>query len=264
MKRLIVISGPCVVESRDLLFEVADYFNNIVKEYDIDFYFKSSYKKANRTSIKSFVGIGDELALEYLTEIRKVFGFKILSDVHSCTEVDNYSKYLDVIQIPAFLCRQTDLLLSAAKTGKIVNIKKGQFVAPWDILKAWEKVKSAGNENVWITERGTFFGYNDLVVDFRAIVTIRKAGCPLIFDATHSLQRPSLGEQSGGFREFIFPMSRAATAVGIDGLFFETHPSPENALSDSATQLPLKFAKDLISQVLEINENIGKFNEQLF
>lgn len=261
MSKFIIVAGPCVVESRDLLFEVADYFKNILKDFNVDFYFKSSYKKANRTSIKSFTGIGDELALEYLSEVRQTFGFKILSDVHSSYECEKYASYLDAIQIPAFLCRQTDLLLSAGKTGKIVNIKKGQFVAPWDILKAWEKVKSTGNEKVWITERGTFFGYNDLVVDFRSLLIIRKSGCPVIFDATHSLQRPSLGEQSGGFREFIFPLARAAASIGIDGLFFETHPNPQNALSDAATQLPLKFAKDLIYQVLEIRDKVASFNE---
>lgn len=261
MNKFIIIAGPCVVESRDLLFEVADYFNNLLKEFDVEFYFKSSYKKANRTSIKSFIGIGDELALQYLSEIKSFYGFKILSDVHSSYEVEKYSNYLDAIQIPAFLCRQTDLLLSAGKTGKTVNIKKGQFVSPWDILKAWEKVKTTGNDKVWITERGTFFGYNDLVVDFRSLLVIRKAGCKVIFDATHSLQRPSLGEQSGGFREFIFPLARAAASVGIDGLFFETHPNPQNALSDAATQLPLKYARELIYQVLELREKVGSFHE---
>jgi len=259
--RFIVIAGPCVVESRDLLFEVAEYFKEIISKFDIDFYFKSSYRKANRTSVKSFSGLGDEVALQYLSEVREQFGFKILSDVHSAFEAESYSSYLDVIQIPAFLCRQTDLLISAGKTGKVVNIKKGQFVAPWDILKAAEKVEATGNTKVWITERGTFFGYNDLVVDFRSFSIIRKTGLPVIFDATHSLQRPSLGEQSGGFREFIFPLARAAAAVGIDGLFFETHPRPEKALSDSATQLPLKFAEDLITQVLEIREKIQNFDE---
>ncbi|ROL57370.1 3-deoxy-8-phosphooctulonate synthase [Bacteroidetes/Chlorobi group bacterium Naka2016] len=264
MEKFIVIAGPCVVESRDLLFEVAERFRSIVKEFDIDFYFKSSYRKANRTSIKSFVSIGDEVALEYLSEVREKFGYKILSDVHTPQEAERYSKYLDVIQIPAFLCRQTDLLLSAGKSGKIVNIKKGQFVAPWDILKAYEKVKSTGNDNVWITERGTFFGYNDLVVDFRSLLIIRNAGCPVIFDATHSLQRPSIGEQSGGFREFIFPLARASAVVGIDGLFFETHPRPSEALSDSATQLPLQFAKELIYQVIELRNKVNSFNEPKF
>lgn len=264
MKKFIVIAGPCVVESRDLLFEVAEHFRSIVAEFDIDFYFKSSYRKANRTSIKSFSGIGDELALQYLSEVREKFGFKILSDVHSTFEAENYAKYLDVVQIPAFLCRQTDLLLAAGKTGKIVNIKKGQFVAPWDIIKAYEKVKSTGNENVWITERGTFFGYNDLVVDFRSLLIIRNAGCTTIFDATHSLQRPSIGEQSGGYREFIFPLARASAVVGVDGLFFETHPRPANALSDAATQLPLEFAKELIYQVLELRSKVGSFNEPKF
>ncbi|MFN3307040.1 MAG: 3-deoxy-8-phosphooctulonate synthase, partial [Candidatus Kapaibacteriota bacterium] len=191
MKSFIVIAGPCVVESRDLLFEVAEYFSKFIAQLGVDFYFKSSYRKANRTSLNSFTGIGDEIALQYLSEIRDVFSFKILSDVHSTEEVVNYAKYLDAIQIPAFLCRQTDLLLAAGKSGKIVNIKKGQFVAPWDILRARDKVVGTGNQKVWITERGTFFGYNDLVVDFRSILILKRSGCPVIFDATHSLQRPS-------------------------------------------------------------------------
>ncbi len=264
MEKFIVIAGPCVVESRDLLFEVAEYFSNFINGLAVDFYFKSSYRKANRTSLNSFIGIGDEIALQYLSEIREVFGFKILSDVHSTEEVFKYSKYLDAIQIPAFLCRQTDLLLAAGESGKIVNIKKGQFVAPWDILRAREKVVSTGNQKVWITERGTFFGYNDLVVDFRSMLVIKRAGCPIIFDATHSLQRPSLGEQSGGYREFVFPLARASSVIGIDGLFFETHPNPEKALSDSSTQLPLKFAKDLLTQVIELREYVSKFSEPNF
>ncbi|MCX7909722.1 MAG: 3-deoxy-8-phosphooctulonate synthase [Ignavibacteria bacterium] len=261
MDKFIVIAGPCVVESRDLLFEVAEYFTEITKEFEIEFFYKSSYKKANRTSLKSFTGIGDELALSYLCEVREKFGFKILSDLHSVDEIEKFSKYLDVVQIPAFLCRQTELLLAAGKSGKIVNIKKGQFVAPWDILKAREKVLSTGNNNVWITERGTFFGYNDLVVDFRSMIFLRKSGCTVIFDATHSLQRPSLGEQSSGYREYIFPIARAAASLSVDGLFFETHPNPEKALSDSATQLPLRFAKDLIFQVLELKDKVSSFNE---
>ncbi|MGB9913377.1 MAG: 3-deoxy-8-phosphooctulonate synthase [Candidatus Kapaibacteriota bacterium] len=261
MKKFIVIAGPCVVESRDLLLEVAEYFQSVLKEFDIDFFFKSSYRKANRTSVKSFAGIGDELALQYLAEVREKFGYRILSDVHSVQEAENYQSYLDVIQIPAFLCRQTDLLLAAGRTGRIVNIKKGQFVAPWDILKAVEKVESTGNHKVWLTERGTFFGYNDLVVDFRSLLIMRKARSPVIFDATHSLQRPSIGEQSGGFREFVFPFARAAAVVGIDGLFFETHPQPDKALSDSSTQLPLKFARELIYQVLELRNKVGLFSE---
>lgn len=261
MSKFLVIAGPCVVESRDLLFEVAEKFVEIENKLPIDFYFKSSYKKANRTSLKSFVGIGDELAIQYLLEVKQHFGFKILSDVHSTNEAENFGKYLDAVQIPAFLCRQTELLLATGRTGKIVNIKKGQFVSPRDIGKAVEKVRSTGNSNVWLTERGTFFGYNDLVVDFRSFLIMKKFQCQVIYDATHSLQQPSIGEQSGGLREFIFPLARAAAVAGIDGLFFETHPNPEKALSDSATQLPLKFAYDLIYQVIELREKVNNFNE---
>jgi 2-dehydro-3-deoxyphosphooctonate aldolase (KDO 8-P synthase) len=257
----IVVAGPCVVESRDLLFEVADVLSAIGKEFAIDLYFKSSYRKANRTSLNSFVGIGDETALEYLSEVKSVYNLKILTDVHTPEEAVKNSKFVDAIQIPAFLCRQTELLLAAGRTGKIVNIKKGQFVAPMDMKKAYDKVVSTGNNNVWLTERGTFFGYNDLVVDFRSILLMKQIGCPVIYDATHSLQRPSLGEQSGGYREFIFPLARAATAVGVDGIFFETHPNPEKALSDSATQLPLVQTKILLEQIMELREKVKHYNE---
>lgn len=257
----IVVAGPCVVESRDLLFEVADALLAITKKFTIDLYFKASYRKANRTSLNSFVGIGDEIALEYLSEVKSTFNLKILTDVHTPEEAIENSKFVDVIQIPAFLCRQTELLLAAGRTGKIVNIKKGQFVAPMDMKKAFDKVASTGNKNVWLTERGTFFGYNDLVVDFRSILLMKRIKCPVIYDATHSLQRPSLGEQSGGYREFIFPLARAATVVGIDGIFFETHPNPEKALSDSATQLPLAQVENLLEQVMELREKTKKYNE---
>ncbi len=258
-KRLIVIAGPCVVESRDLLFEVAEVLKEIPKIFPVELYFKSSYKKANRTSLDSFVGIGDEIAVQYLVEVKERFGLRILTDFHNPDEISKFSHFFDVVQIPAFLCRQTELLVAAGKTNKIVNIKKGQFMAPWDMKQACIKVTSTGNNRVWITERGTFFGYNDLVVDFRSLLFMREIGCPIIYDATHSLQRPSLGKQSGGIREFIFPLARAASAVGIDGIFFETHPKPEKALSDSATQLPLNRAKQLIEQVLEIHSKVQKF-----
>ncbi len=257
----IVIAGPCVIESKDLLFQVADALSASAKEFNIDLFFKSSYRKANRTSLQSFVGIGDEIALQYLSEIREKYHLKVLTDVHTPDEAIKNSKFVDAIQIPAFLCRQTDLLIAAGRTGKIVNIKKGQFVAPLDMQKAYDKVASTGNKNVWITERGTFFGYNDLVVDFRSILFMRQIGCPIIYDATHSLQRPSLSEQSGGYREFIFPLARAATVVGVDGIFFETHPYPEKALSDSATQLPLGQVRTLLQQVMELREKTKSYYE---
>lgn len=249
-----IIAGPCVVESKEMLIETASKLSEICKKYNVDFIFKSSYKKANRTSNSSFMGIGDELALSYLKEVKQEFSLTILTDVHSVEEVGIASQYVDVLQIPAFLSRQTELLKAAAKTGKIVNIKKGQFLAPEDMGKAIEKVVSTGNNKVMITERGTMFGYHNLVVDYRSFVIMKEFGYPVIFDATHSLQMPSLGDISGGMPKFIPYLSRAAAALGIDGLFFETHPEPKYAKSDSATQLPLKYAEKLIEQVCEINE----------
>ncbi len=253
-KNFTIIAGPCVVESKDLLFETALKLYEICKKYNINFIFKSSYKKANRTSNNSFTGIGDELALNYLYEVKSELSIAVLTDVHSVEEVKLASNYVDVIQIPAFLCRQTDLLKAAGMSGKIVNIKKGQFLAPEDMDKAIGKVVATGNTKIMITERGTMFGYHNLVVDYRSFVIMRKFGYPVIFDVTHSLQMPSLGEVSGGMPEFIPYLSRAAVALGIDGLFFETHPEPKNAKSDSATQLPLRYAERLIEQVYEINE----------
>ncbi|MGQ9818691.1 MAG: 3-deoxy-8-phosphooctulonate synthase [Candidatus Kapaibacteriales bacterium] len=260
MSKFIIIAGPCVVESLDLLIEVAELLSEIRKNFDnIQIIFKSSYRKANRTSISSFIGIGDEKALEYLQIIRDKFSFPILSDVHTPTEAKLYGKYLDVVQIPAFLSRQTELLIAAGETNRIVNIKKGQFLSPYAIKNAAEKVASTGNNKIWLTERGTFFGYNDLVVDFRSMPIMRSFGYPVIYDATHSLQKPSLGIQSGGNREFIFQLTRAAVGVGIDGIFFETHPNPDQALSDSATQLPLKEVKSFVEQILEIYQIARKF-----
>lgn len=255
MTKFIVIAGPCVVESQELLFEVAEFLSEVRKDFsNIEIYFKSSYKKANRTSLSSFTGIGDARAIEYLLEVKERFFFPILSDVHTPEEVKKYGHLFDVVQIPAFLSRQTDLLIAAGKTGKVVNIKKGQFLSPYSIKNAVEKVESTGNNKIWITERGTFFGYNDLVVDFRAIPIMKEFGHPVIYDATHSLQKPNIGNQSGGTRNFVFHLARAAIAVGVDGIFFETHPNPEVALSDSSTQLPLSKAKELISQLIYLRE----------
>lgn len=262
MEKFIVIAGPCVVESQELLFEVADELYEIRKYFDnIEIIFKSSYKKANRTSLSSFVGIGDEKAIDYLLKVKEKYSIPILSDVHTPEEAKRFGQFLDVIQIPAFLCRQTELLISAGETGKIVNVKKGQFLSPHSIKNAIEKIESTGNKKIWVTERGTFFGYNDLVVDFRSIPIMKKFGHPVLYDATHSLQKPSIGLQSGGSREFLFHLARAAVVVGVDGVFFETHPNPDFALSDSSTQLPLNQAKVLISQLIEIKEFLHKHYE---
>lgn len=237
--KLTLIAGPCVVESLDLLEEVAETLILVGKECNVDIVFKASYRKANRTSLSSFASLGDDLALDYLSQIRTKFAIPVLTDIHSAEEASNVAAIADVLQIPAFLCRQTDILIAAAKTGRYVNIKKGQFLAAGDMHKQAQKVTAQGNSNVWLTERGTTFGYHDLVVDMRGLVTMKESGFPVIFDATHSVQQPGGGEQSGGQPKFIRALSRAAIATGINGLFVETHPHPEKAWSDSATQLPL-------------------------
>lgn len=250
--KLILIAGPCVVESYELLDVTASTLLDACKDLEVDFVFKSSYRKANRTSNDSFTGIGDLKALEYLSEIRKKYGVKVLTDIHTAEEARTAAEYADILQIPAFLCRQTDLLHAAAETRKIVNIKKGQFMAPDSMKAAAEKVTQKGNDKVWLTERGVSFGYHDLIVDYRSLVIMRHFGYPVIFDATHSVQKPSLGAQSGGAPEFILPLARAAVAAGVDGIFFETHPDPKKALSDAATQLPLDMAAGFIKQVYSI------------
>lgn len=248
-----VIAGPCVVESEDIVFTVATALAGICERHNVPLVFKASYRKANRSSGQSFTGIGDEKALGILAGVREKFQVPVLTDIHSVEEATLAARYVDVLQIPAFLCRQTELLQAAGETGKIVNIKKGQFLAPGDMIKAVEKVRATGNTNVWVTERGTTFGYHDLVVDFRSLVAMRETGCPVVYDATHSVQQPGIGEQSGGKREYIPALARAAAAVGIDGLFFETHPDPRNALSDAATQLPLEQAEQFLGDVLAVH-----------
>ena len=255
MKKLKIIAGPCLAESKEILTQSIEHLLNICNKYNnIDFYFKASYKKANRTSAGSFTGAGDEIALQWFNDIRKEYKIKMLTDVHSTEEVQIASKSVDVLQIPAFLCRQTELLTSAGQTGLPVNIKKGQFIAPDDMKKAAEKIIIAGNKNVWLTERGTCFGYHDLVVDFRSLIIMREYGYPVIYDATHSVQQPSIGEQSGGNPQFIFPLAKAAITTGIDGIFFETHPNPNEAKSDSKTQISLADAEKFIDMVVNMWE----------
>ncbi|MEW5799400.1 MAG: 3-deoxy-8-phosphooctulonate synthase [Bacteroidota bacterium] len=252
---LVLIAGPCVVENLDMVFQTAEHVQTVCKKYHVPLIFKSSYKKANRTSRDGFVGIGMDEALKILSDVKKQFGFPILTDVHSAEEVNSAAHVADVLQIPAFLCRQTDLLIAAGKTKKAVNIKKGQFLAPDDIGHPIEKVASTGNTNILVTERGTSFGYHNLVVDMRSLPIMREFGYPVVLDATHSVQLPSgSGGQSGGQPEFIFPLARAGAAVGIDALFIETHPNPSKALSDAASQLPLEQLEKLLSQVVAIDK----------
>ncbi len=251
---MIIIAGPCVVESEELLEITVNKLINLTKSLDFEFIFKASYKKANRTNLNSFTTIGDEKALDLLKKIGQKYNVKTLTDVHTPQEVEYVSHFVDVLQIPAFLCRQTDLLLETGKTGKLVNIKKGQFMAPEDMKQAIEKIEATGNNNILVTERGTTFGYHNLVVDFRSLIIMKEFGYPVIYDATHSLQQPSIGKQSGGYPQFIPALARAAVAVGVDGIFFETHPNPSEAKSDSATQLKLDKVEDFLNDLNSISK----------
>jgi 2-dehydro-3-deoxyphosphooctonate aldolase (KDO 8-P synthase) len=251
---LTIIAGPCVIESEKLIMETASEIKNITDELNLNFIFKSSYRKANRTNLHSFTGLGDKAGLEILAKAREAFNVPIITDIHTSEEAKMAAEYVDILQIPAFLCRQTDLLIEAGKTGKYINIKKGQFVAPEDMKQACEKVESTGNSKIMLTERGTTFGYHNLVVDMRSLVIMRNLGYPVVMDATHSVQLPSIGNISGGAPEFIKPLAKAAVAVGIDALFLEVHPDPPKALSDAGSQLALKDLKELLVEVKAIDE----------
>lgn len=256
---LVVIAGPCVVESRDLVLRVASELRRLSDEFELPLIFKSSYRKANRTSKDSFSGIGDDKALAILAEVRSETGLPVVTDIHAPAEAKRAAEFVDMLQIPAFLCRQTDLLQAAGETGKPVNIKKGQFLAPEEMRFAAEKVASTGNESVLLTERGTTFGYHNLVVDMRSLVIMQAMGYPVILDATHSLQLPGQGvSQSGGQPEFIAPIARAGVAAGCDGIFLETHPDPPKALSDAATQLRLDLVPSLFDQLVRISAVLRK------
>ncbi len=249
----VLIAGPCVVESERLVKKTAEQIKSITSSLNIPFIFKASYKKANRTSASSFIGIGDEEALEILGKVRKEFDVPVLTDIHLPDEAERASKYADVLQIPAFLCRQTELLLAAGKTNKVINIKKGQFLAPEDMKHAADKVLSTGNKKIMLTERGTTFGYHNLVVDMRSLIIMRELGYPVVMDATHSVQLPSKGDTSSGQPKYIKYLAKAAAAVGIDALFLEVHPQPEKALSDASSQLPLNELKPLLEEIKKID-----------
>lgn len=251
---LVLIAGPCVIEDYETTYEIASFLKEVTQQMDIKFIFKASYDKANRTSVNSFRGPGLIKGLEILARIKADLGVTILSDVHRITEVKHAAEVLDIIQVPAFLCRQTDFILEIAKTGKPVNIKKGQFLAPWDVANIVEKVTSTGNRRIIITERGTMFGYNNLVVDFRSIKIMQdKTGWPVIFDATHSVQLPGgAGASSGGQREFAPILARAAVAAGADGVFIEVHPDPDKALCDGPNSLKLDTIYKVLAQLIAI------------
>lgn len=250
---LMLIAGPCVIEGREIALRIAQRLKGISETLGIPLLFKASYDKANRTSIRSFRGPGLREGLEVLKLVREETGLPVLSDIHKVEEVEMASKALDVLQIPAFLCRQTDLLVEAARTMKPVNVKKGQFLAPWDIENVVEKVVSTGNHSLMVTERGTCFGYNNLVTDLRSLTLLRRYGYPVIFDATHSVQLPGgLGQASGGQVEFVAPLSRAAVAVGIDGVFMEVHENPGKALCDGPNALNLDDLPPLLRQLKSV------------
>jgi 2-dehydro-3-deoxyphosphooctonate aldolase (KDO 8-P synthase) len=252
-----LIAGPCVLENETMGFEIAGVIKTLTDKLGIPYIFKASYKKANRSRQDSFTGIGDEFALSILQKIGAQFNVPVITDVHTNEEAHLAAKYVDVLQIPAFLCRQTDLLIAAAETGKPVNIKKGQFLSPEAMQFAIEKVRNAGNKNVWATERGTTFGYGDLVVDFRGIPVMQSFDVPVVLDVTHSLQKPNTSSGvTGGLPHMIETMAKAGIATGADGLFIETHPEPSKAKSDGANMLPLAKLEDLLVKLIRVREAI--------
>lgn len=245
-----VLAGPCVLESLDLAMDVASELADIAQDLNLPLIFKSSFDKANRTAGGSFRGPGLELGLSWLAQIKSRTGLPVVTDIHEPAQAALVAQVADVLQIPAFLCRQTDLLLAAARTGRIVNIKKGQFMAPWDMHGPVEKIRAAGFDKIWLTERGTTFGYNNLVVDFRSLAIMQDLGCPVIFDATHSVQLPGgQGQSSGGQRQFVPHLARAAAACGCQGVFLEVHPDPDRALCDGPNSWPLDKTRALLTEL---------------
>jgi 2-dehydro-3-deoxyphosphooctonate aldolase (KDO 8-P synthase) len=251
---LTLIAGPCSLESRALVLSVAESLSRLKKKFSVNVIFKCSYDKANRTSLQSYRGPGLEKGLPILAEVKEKFPFPILVDVQESHEPRAAARVADILQIPAFLCRQTDLILAAARTGRAVNVKKGQFMAPWDIRRAIEKIESTGNRRILVTERGASFGYNNLVVDMRGLEVMKGFGYPVVYDATHSVQLPgALGRASGGERQYVFPLARAAVALGLGGLFMEVHPQPEKALSDGPNSVRLSELPAMMKTLLEID-----------
>ena len=252
---LLIVAGPCVVESAEMCLTVASKLKELTAARGLPFVFKASYRKANRSSVDSFASLPGHQGLDALARVKVELGVPVITDVHDEGEVAAVAEVVDALQIPAFLCRQTDLVLACGRSGRPVNVKKGQFLAPADMQNVVDKLTAAGGERVLLTERGTTFGYGDLVVDMRGLVTMRELGWPVLFDATHSLQKPG-GAETRGERKFAFPLMRAAIACGVDGLFFETHPDPDRALSDAATQLPLARAAAFLDEALRVREAV--------
>ncbi len=258
-RRFALLAGPCAIESEDMILEVASKLKDICSRLEIPFIFKSSFDKANRTSASSLRGVGIEKGLQILQRVKSELNLPIVTDVHESWQCPIVAEVVDILQIPAFLCRQTDLLVAAAETGRAVNVKKGQFLAPWDMRNVVDKLRSAGNERIMVCERGSSFGYNNLVVDMTGLVEMRQFGVPVVFDATHSVQKPGgQGGVTGGNREMVPHLMRAALAVGVDAIFAEVHPDPDKAFSDAANQLRLSDVENILRQALEIDNIIKK------
>lgn len=254
-----LLAGPCVIESEGMIMDTAEKLKETADKFDVDFYFKSSFDKANRTSVSSFRGPGIDEGLRILKRVKSELGLKIVTDIHIPEQAAPAAEVADILQIPAFLCRQTDLLVAAAHTGKTINVKKAQFLAPWDMDNVVKKIKDAGNTKIMLCERGTCFGYNTLVVDMTSLIEMKKLGYPVIFDATHSVQKPGgKGISTGGNREYVRYLARAAAAVGIDGMFAEVHPDPDNALSDGPNMIKLSNFESILHEVLTVHDLVNK------
>ena len=257
--KICIIAGPCQLETEQHAMDMAGKIQDITKKFGVGFIYKTSFDKANRTSLKGKRGAGLDASLPVFDKIKKELNIPILTDIHNIEQCSIVASHVDVLQIPAFLCRQTDLLVAAAKTNKVINVKKGQFLAPWDMANVIKKIEESGNKNILITERGASFGYNTLVSDMRALPIMSKFGFPIVFDATHSVQQPGgMGEKSGGQREFVEHLARAAVAVGVAGVFIETHQDPDNAPSDGPNMIPLNKLESLLKQLTDIDNLIKK------
>jgi 2-dehydro-3-deoxyphosphooctonate aldolase (KDO 8-P synthase) len=257
MKSLTLIAGPCVIESHENATLIARTMKDISERLSLNYYFKASFDKANRTSITSYRGPGIDKGIDILKDIKNEFGLRICTDIHEPWQADKVAEVADIIQIPAFLCRQTDLLVAAAKTGKIINVKKAQFLAPWDMGNVVKKIEESGNQNILLCERGTSFGYNTLVVDMTSIVEMKKFGYPIVMDATHSVQKPGgKGLTTGGNRDYVEPLAKAAIAAGVDALFFEVHPDPDNALSDGPNMVRLDCFEEMLKRIIKVYNSV--------